>query len=546
MFDGKKLFSKITDTAKKAVDGAQQAMGGIYESQVNKEAANNTSYSMYEVFTPAMGMGKKFIITEKSLIFGGEEFSYSELTPIVVVNPPMPLSNGTASTIARGNSLVLAYEYSQKDRFAKAMIYANEQIDTANGTVKAYKYLFQSDQGTKVEVYDDHLIFYALKSGLGNILSNSMQGGSAGRVMDFSDVTVTIGDIADNGKFDVTVIYGNESFVITLDHDCMAKVREAVEFIETVAASPSEWTTPESAKKTFERHTGAEHVFPLNEENLVVTEGMDVLNTYRLMFREFAIDCANAARTEFNKKVRDLTTYLEFFPKIYAYYMTMMCDKAMEIIIAEGIWSVTGGSLLEEHCNTFHLALDDFMVTVESVQLTVEKNQSGIATAMSFVPHLVGGGFGVKGAIKGIAGATAFNIARDSIESGLINSVTTINQAQQKELYDRINHDILFNNVFFDYWRVFATMIDTINYNGGNIWVPNTENNQRAANVFTNLRNPNFPKDQLTSVFIQILEINPYDADYQKYMLSQFGENDETIAIKNYFGYTSFDDPRIV
>ena len=33
--------------------------------------------------------------------------------------------------------------------------------------------------------------------------------------------------------------------------------------------------------------------------------------------------------------------------------------------------------------------------------------------------------------------------------------------------------------------------------------------------------------------------------EYMKYMIAEYGENEETTAIINYFGYTDFDNPRI-
>ena len=75
------------------------------------------------------------------------------------------------------------------------------------------------------------------------------------------------------------------------------------------------------------------------------------------------------------------------------------------------------------------MAIEEYMVTTESVELTVQANQNRVSTAMSFVPNLVGGGFGVKGAAKGIATATAFNLVRDGAEAGLLKGASQINQA---------------------------------------------------------------------------------------------------------------------
>ena len=58
MFDSKKLFEKLNNTAKKVVDGAGQVMGNISESQANKEAENNTSHTMYEVWVKNSSLPK--------------------------------------------------------------------------------------------------------------------------------------------------------------------------------------------------------------------------------------------------------------------------------------------------------------------------------------------------------------------------------------------------------------------------------------------------------------------------------------------------------
>lgn len=77
---------------------------------------------------PRARFRKKFIFTENSLIYGSAEYCYAELTQINIVNPPRPISNGVAQTRANGKCLTLAFEYSQKERFASALTCANEQI----------------------------------------------------------------------------------------------------------------------------------------------------------------------------------------------------------------------------------------------------------------------------------------------------------------------------------------------------------------------------------------------------------------------------------
>lgn len=134
---------------------------------VAENSANNTSQSqkMYEEFIPTLGVGKRFVFTESSLIFGNEEYEYSQLKPITLLSAATFITNGTAQTRAEnGVTLTLAYNHKDNERFSKALTYANEQIDKAHGKTNNYKYLFQSPAGSKIEVYDDYLKLYYIKS----------------------------------------------------------------------------------------------------------------------------------------------------------------------------------------------------------------------------------------------------------------------------------------------------------------------------------------------------------------------------------------------
>ena len=129
--------------------------------------------------------------------------------------------------------------------------------------------------------------------------------------------------------------------------------------------------------------------------------------------------------------------------------------------------------------------------------------------------------------------------------ASVVKSAANIHPAQQQELYGRVNPKELMDKVFIDYWHVFLTLVFTFNQNGKNIWWPTPEIDQQAANIFQNTSNPNFPQDKLLSAMYSLLKINPYNAEYYRFIMTRFGVTKEITAIKDYFGYTSFNDPRI-
>lgn len=89
MFKGKDLFNKAKDIANKAVDVDLKITDNITDRIVNKNVQMNAQkHSMYEAFAPTLGVGVQFAFTENSLVYGSEEYPYSDLGIINIINPP--------------------------------------------------------------------------------------------------------------------------------------------------------------------------------------------------------------------------------------------------------------------------------------------------------------------------------------------------------------------------------------------------------------------------------------------------------------------------
>lgn len=543
MFDKKGFMDKIGNAAKKAADLNQKVTQEFTDKKLNQMPEDTQGHTMYEAFMPSFGMGKKFVFTESTLILADKEYPYTSLTTINLVNPPTAFTDGVAQTTCDGTVLTLGYNVGQSDRFIKAMNYANEQIDKANGVTRAYKYLLNCGADTKIEVYDDYIMFYRLKGGVTAVIGNSIAGGTSGSVILFSDLAIELGQGAD-GNTVILLTVGQDTLSLPVSTEDVEKAQTIIAYIDSTKKA-QESAAPEFENEAWEPITTSVREFPLGDKILRVSEEMDVFNSYRNVFRDLADRYSTAARAEYNKRVNSLSTYLDFFPKIYVKYLDALGMKAMDIFIAEGIYTTTKDSFLEQHVNEHHSAIDQLNITLESVELTVQKNVSKVATVTSFIPNLVGGGFGLKGALTGIAKAEAFNFVRDGVEAGLMNSVAQISMPQQEELFGRINPDNLFLFVYNDYWQVFLTIVNEFIANGKNVWLPSDEQAMRAKNIFSNMSNPNFPQDKKLEVFISILTTFPYSREYLQYMVNTYGDNEQTAAIRNYFGYSNFDDPKL-
>ena len=183
----------------------------------------------------------------------------------------------------------------------------------------------------------------------------------------------------------------------------------------------------------MENMNGRAREFPLFGQILRVPAEMDIFNTYRLMFRDLALDYTDQAETAYHANIHDFDSFIEFFMRIYDSKLEPLVKKAVDLLISQGIWTVTYEAFWQQHKEDFHLAIDDYNSMIDSFNLTLENNQKAISGIMGVVPNLVGGGFGLSGALKGIAKATAFNLVRDGIETSALKNAN-VKPAQRQAL----------------------------------------------------------------------------------------------------------------
>ncbi len=514
----------------------------------NQASQNQAAQGMHESFSPKWGLGgKSFTFTDDSLIYGNETIPYTQLTTISILTPPTKLTNGVAQTKTKdGRFLTLAYEYNQKDRFAAALSFVNEKIDEANDQ-KDYQFRFQSPTGTKIEVYEDYLMMYYVSASATKVFSNAVGGGATGKIVhfpDISDIQFTEPVNGNNGTVQFIYPGGTEGLIPVLPKD-VENIKSIIAFIEERKTSiPAEIEI--EPDEPWEIVKGSSKSFPFMGQTLEISESLDEYNTYRLKFRAMAIKYQEIAQNEYKRKVHNLETFLEFYPKIYDKYLDIILQRAVDVLISNGVWTVTTYSFSKQHRNNFHSATKAVDTTLESIELTVNENQQRTAGLTSLIPNLQGGGFGFKGAMKGIAKATAFNVVRDSVEASAINKAGKVKQAQRVELYNRIKPDVIFLHVYSDYFGVFHSFVNVMNQNGHTLWHQPKDENFQRDNIFRNIQNPNFPKDKVKEVLLDLLKTDPYKKDIYKYIIEKFGETEEISAILNYLGYDDLKDYRKV
>ncbi len=536
MFDSEKLFKTAKKFATKTIDTSQHIMGNVTDKIVDKEIKKNSSqYEMYELFIPTLGMGRKFAFTENSLIVSDEEYPYDTLLSIKVINVPTKLTDGGAEVTTKGGKTIsLIYGLTQNERFMKMLTYANEKIETESSSTPKYKLLFQSKSGTKIEVYEEYIILYKMDSGVSSFVKNTLQSGITGEVIGFDDLTIRF--IEENMSIELEYVKNNksDSAILPVDSFNEEKAKKLLEFIHEKQNNVEE-NTSLFESENWERIIGENRQFSINGKILDISEEMDMYNTYRKKFHALALKCRNEARKEYDKKVVNFITFTEFYVSIYNRYLDVLIGKALDICITEEIYTESKETLLQEHLKDFHSGLDIVDAIIEEVNSAVSTNRKQISNLMNNIPTLVGGGFGTKGAVKGIAKAETFNAARNVVGKQLMAGASDITPEQQESLYSRIQPDILFSNILDDYWKVYFTLCFVLRKNKVSVWFPPKDSLKDVTNILGNLSNPNFPQEKVIDTLLSLMTKNPFSVEYFEFLHNKYGETEEVQKLSQYF-----------
>lgn len=537
------LFDKIEKAATKGADLMGKANDGFANVQKKMTQKNTGNYEMFESFG---GGYITFTITERSLIYGKKEFPFAELSPIVLKIKPSKLRVGAAYSAHGDDELLLQFPLGQAEQFAAAMAYANEKIAEANGIEKRYLTSIQAANGTRVELYDTYLKITEVSGGL---LGDAFGNKSLGEIINLSDISAEITTLTDSDA-EVLNIYlkaddSSPAFSVPLkDGD-----DDAANMIIAATTSSIQQAVPTSLlPDTWEQVVGEKHVFPLAGAQLVVDPTEDAMNSYRKRFYNYADICFENLLRRYDAQIFDLQTFLHFLPDLYSEELTQLCKKAVEVLLLEGVFTITEEGFLQEQLGRYHYFADYIEGIYESMNEAAGAAQSAIQGIMGLIPDLdssmtasimmtrLSRGTTSAGDIaKTVAISEAFNLIKGGATSALMSRAEGISPENAQLIYDSINKRILCNLIKIEFRGVTWTLIDLLNENGIEVGASFAGNAELARNVFTNLSNPSFPADKKIEMMIKILQTDPYEPDYQNYLVDTYGDNEEVQEILAYF-----------
>lgn len=275
---------------------------------------------------------------------------------------------------------------------------------------------------------------------------------------------------------------------------------------------------------------GEERVFTISDSTVKVPKDLDVCIQYRQDFAEVAHYYTEQFKYKYSMCVSDFDTFNHYFKDMYTEGLRPMIIRAQSLLLPFGVFDVDLESFFAVHSQTFNRAIKSYSI-MSGIESSINQRAQNIGDAVGGSVRVQGGGFGVKGAAKGMAQAGLINLGIGMVGKYVANQ-SKMTPEQKAAAYNAFKTDLFFEEVYSDCYNTLKTLIMILSEKGiisGVKVVPD----DAAKTMITNLKNPMFPKDRIPEAISTLISTYPFDE--QCYALAEELCGSEVTEIKNYF-----------
>ena len=290
------------------------------------------------------------------------------------------------------------------------------------------------------------------------------------------------------------------------------------------------YTVPEPEQ--WKPITGSAKEFTLDGNVINVSANLDTCMQYIDLFKQAAQYYADRFEFKYHQCVTDYDTLLNYFEDMYFEGLSAMVNRAYSLLLPFGVFNVSIQQFSGHQVDTYNRAANSYM-TMLSIKETRNQNANNLGNIVGNSVQMQGGGFGVKGAMKGMAQAEVFNMGIGLVGKFVANQ-TKMSDEEKAEVFSKFKEDIFFKEVYSDYVNTFFTTIHILSDNGVLDGI-STRTDDEFNTIINNLKNPMFPQDKISSSLASLISSYPFSADCYEIAKEQYGETDEVKQIIEYF-----------
>lgn len=308
----------------------------------------------------------------------------------------------------------------------------------------------------------------------------------------------------------------------------MKKIEEPRDF-PPYESFPS-YTEPEPEQWT--PLTGNAKQFKLFGNVIEVSANLDACIQYRKIFNETARYYTDRFIFKYRNCVKDFDTFVNYFEDMYFEGLFPLIDRAYSVLLTFGIFNANGENFLDKHMNAYRKAINTY-ATVSGIETEKNKRADDVGNSIGNSIQMSGFGFGVKGAMKGMAKAEAFNLGMNLLGK-FVAQQNQMTQEDKAKVFSNFKEDIFFKEVYSDYCNTFMTMVQILSDNN-KLGKVTTRTSDKFYSMLENLINPMFPQNQIAPTLVELISVNPFEKTSFDILKQKFGATDEITELIKYF-----------
>jgi hypothetical protein len=227
--------------------------------------------------------------------------------------------------------------------------------------------------------------------------------------------------------------------------------------------------------------------------------------------------------------------------------ISVAMNFTMKSLVELGIYDLDLEMFIYNHYLPYHV-WDDHFNTINDRFMEIVLNEEQLDAyrrdRRESRGRLIGGGFGIQGAAKGIVTAGAVNLAAGAVH-GIFNGIgKIISSVSAQSKKDKIFRDpatlqTLSQGVCRAVFNIHHALIDVIydQTNSNNYEYVSKEDSEKAKRIFNNIRIHEIESSKEINLLNDIIQLNPYNKEYYEYIIAKYGDEQGDIEkISSYFG----------
>ena len=273
-------------------------------------------------------------------------------------------------------------------------------------------------------------------------------------------------------------------------------------------------------------------IFRIQNNEINVTDELSLCMKYRDDFIECATYYTKRFKFKFQYCATNYDDFVSYFHDMYIEGLRDMLGRATGLFLLLGIFDIDIETLANIHLDRYNTAINYFS-QIASIEIEQNKKAAEKGAFIGSAIQMQGGGFGIRGAMKGVAQAELFNLGMAAY-GAMVARVNSMSQVEKARVWSTFEYEKMFECVYKDYYNSFFTVIHLLSERMliGNCTISISKETQT---IFANLQNPLFPSEQFVATAVKIIERNPFCKAFYDVLEEKIGLTDELLVVKKYF-----------